>query len=189
MTDTLALADRPGLPDALRVLAEKYPRADWEGHHNFTQLTRFWLDRHMMFRRAMGDLVETNQAMLDAKIDAERAKHQLARVGQFMLQELHGHHTIEDQHYFPVLEKQDKRLVRGFKMLDKDHHALDETLAQFAAGANALLQAKGRGVMAEGETFAKTLAGFHRFLDRHLEDEEELVVPVLLEYAPPEFNH
>jgi len=48
------LRHRKGLPDALRVLLEQYPRALWESHQNFDGLTRFWLERHLMFRRALG---------------------------------------------------------------------------------------------------------------------------------------
>ncbi|RED13122.1 hemerythrin domain-containing protein [Pontivivens insulae] len=189
MSDPLALAERNGLPDALRVLAEQYPRADWETHHNFTALTRFWLDRHLMFRRGMAELVATNRALLEGTLATDDAKYRLARVGQFMLQDLHGHHMIEDTQYFPVLMRQDNRLLRGFEMLDKDHHAIDAVLGQFADGANGLLQAQASGTIAAAEQFAATLEKFQTFLARHLEDEEELVVPVLLEYAPSEFDH
>ena len=42
----LNLETRDGLPEALRVLLEAFPREVWEGHENFGQLVRFWLDRH-----------------------------------------------------------------------------------------------------------------------------------------------
>ena len=51
--NNLALADRKKLPDALRVLLEDYPRDGWELDPGFDGLVRFWLDRHLMFRRLM----------------------------------------------------------------------------------------------------------------------------------------
>ena len=50
--DDLKLDVRTGLPDALRVLYETYPREVWEGHQNFGGLVAFWLDRHMKIGRA-----------------------------------------------------------------------------------------------------------------------------------------
>ena len=65
MTDELALAARAGLPDPLRVLVEQYPRPGWEAHPHFTALTRFWLDRHIGFRRMQGLLVGDTEAFID----------------------------------------------------------------------------------------------------------------------------
>ena len=189
----LNLDTRDRLPDALRVLLEQYPRDTWEGHGNFGQLIRFWLDRHLMFRRMNAMLRDGAEGFIDGKGEPARFGAEVARVGQMMLQELHGHHTMEDTHYFPVLTRQDKRLVRGFEMLDADHHALDTHLATFAERANATLRA-----LSSGETAATRdavgayhghVAAFERFLDRHLTDEEDLIVPVLLHYDPQEFRH
>lgn len=103
----------------------------------------------------------------------------------FFLQELHGHHSMEDHHYFPVLTVLDQRLERGFVILDADHHALDGHLNDLAEGTNAML----RGLSEPDPKQAtgaldNQLTGFAEFLDRHLTDEEDLVVPVILKYAP-----
>jgi len=185
----LNLNTRNRLPDALRVLLESYPRETWEGHHNFGELIRFWLEKHLQFRKMNKTLLSGVEGFLDNRVDANRYGRETARIGQLMLQGLHGHHMMEDTHYFPVLTKQDKRLVRGFKMLDADHHALDDHLAEFSKEANTLLRALGTGPARDqaGE-FHKRLLGFDAFLDRHLTDEEELIVPVLLHYDPREFR-
>ena len=47
----LSLETRTGLPDAPRVLAEQYPRTDWEAHENFGEMIQFWIQRHLMFRQ------------------------------------------------------------------------------------------------------------------------------------------
>jgi hypothetical protein len=103
MSDPLALDTRTGLPDALRVLVEKYPREGWEGHPNFNGLTRFWLERHLMFRRLQGMLLAETEGGLDRARDPRQVAAQLGRLASMFLNELHGHHTIEDVHYFPAL--------------------------------------------------------------------------------------
>jgi iron-sulfur cluster repair protein YtfE (RIC family) len=185
----LDLNSRERLPDALRVLFESYPRETWEEHRNFGELIRFWLDRHLQFRRMNAMLLAGAEGYLDGRLDAERYGRETGRTGQMLLHHLHEHHMVEDTHYFPVLTRQDARLERGFTMLDADHHALDEHLAEFAKDANGLLRALGTGnARDEAGRLHERLTGFGGFLDRHLTDEEELIVPVLLHYDPREFR-
>ncbi|MEO0999030.1 MAG: hemerythrin domain-containing protein [Pseudomonadota bacterium] len=190
MDDPLALDRRAGLPDALRILLEKFPRAEWEGHGNFNAMTRFWLDRHLMFRRALARLETSSQEFLDRELEAAAFGQEFARVGSFFLQELHTHHHVEDAHYFPRLAAHEPRLARGFEILDADHHALEAALGGFAEDANALLARLDDPAAAREATgpVEARLATLHRFLDRHLTDEEEIVVPLVLEHAPAEFE-
>lgn len=180
----LPLASRTGLPDALRVLVEKYPRPGWEAHREFNALTRFWLDRHLMFRRLQASLVSETQGFLDGGEDPRRFGARLSRLAGSYLNELHGHHQIEDMHYFPLLRAQDARLIAGFDLLDRDHHDLDAGLHRLADGTNAVLRGLG-DARAERDAAGSLLGELDRFtvfLDRHLTDEEDLIVPVILEY-------
>ena len=183
----LALTERNGLPDALRALVEAYPREGWEAHPNYSQLIAFWLDRHLMFRRLMAELLSDAEEALDRQVDPTRYKARLSRFGGMLINQLHGHHQIEDAHYFPVMSGLDQGVARGFDILDADHHALDGILADLTEKANGVL-------MAEADRREKTaklhkaLVAFDPLLDRHLVDEEELVVPVLLKYDPEQFR-
>lgn len=183
MTD---LATRTALPDALRILLAEHPRDSWETHRHFDGLVRFWLDRHLMFRRMLAIMQADTEALLDRRVDPQAHAGRLAQIGSRFVADLHGHHQIEDGHYFPVLAQAEPRLVLGFDLLDADHHALDGLLARFAEGANGLLSvwqddaarpdAAGRFLTVLGET--------QRLIDRHLVDEEDLVVPVILQHGP-----
>ena len=179
------LETRKALPDALRVLADALPRSGWEAHPNFTGLIRFWLDRHLMFREVLGRLRTGSELYLDRKVDPKRHASETARYAGFFLNELHGHHGIEDHHYFPALIGLDGRLVRGFELLDADHQALDGHIHAMAQTTNAFLQRLGEADARDrGADLGAALGRFETFLDRHLTDEEDLVVPVILTYAP-----
>lgn len=171
---SLNLEFRTGLPDALRVLVEAYPREAWETHENFGQLVQFWMQRHMMFRQLVGILRDDAARLADGGIAFEDYAPRLSHYAGTLLNELHGHHQIEDQHYFPQLVTLDARVERGFDLLESDHDAMDGILHNMATSANAVLQGGEIG------PFHDRLNGFATLLDRHLTDEEEIVVPVIL---------
>lgn len=171
---SLSLTERSGLPDALRVLANSYPRAQWTTHPNFGELVRFWIQRHLMFRELVSVLREDAEKAVDGDLDFQRHASCLSQYGGTLLNELHMHHQVEDYHYFPQLIKLDARLERGFELLESDHDAMDGLLHDMAQEANAVLQGGETGV------FLDRLNGFAHLLERHLTDEEEIVVPVIL---------
>ena len=181
-----SLSDRQALPEALRVLLDEFPREAWDSSDNFGALIRFWLDRHMMFRKLMTSLQGETERALDGNLEAQMLGSRVSRYGSMLVGELHGHHNVEDVHYFPRLRSLDARIEAGFDLLDADHHALDGMIEAFTTDANKMLNA----VSAQGdwrapaEAFRKGLIRFERDLDRHLVDEEDLIVPVLLKYAP-----
>ena len=183
MTDPdFSLETRQGLPDALRVLLADYPREAWEAHPQFSGLVQFWLERHMMFRKLMEVLEGDAQAVLDRSLDPQQYAARLSRFGGMLVSQLHGHHQIEDAHYFPTLAALDKRIAPGFEILDKDHHALDGIIDRFTISANGVLQAAvdDEAAREKSAKLLTELGSFERLLGRHLNDEEELVVPVIL---------
>lgn len=183
--DPLKLDGRDGLPKELRVLADQYPREMWEGHKNFPGLTAFWLEMHGKFRSVQDELIDQSQAMLDGNLDPMRYGATTARYSQFLLQGLHGHHNIEDHHYFPWMVELDSRVARAFDILDKDHHALDHYMQSLADSTNAVLKPlqDGKDVREEAAKLLDVQGDFQRFLDRHLTDEEDVIVPLILEYG------
>jgi hemerythrin-like domain-containing protein len=185
MTDPLALDLRTGLPEALRVLLAEYPRSGWESDPNFGGLVEFWLDRHMMFRRLMEMMRSRTEALVDRSVDPAVFGREISRYGSVFVNELHGHHRIEDAHYFPVLVRAEPRIERGFEILDRDHHALDGYLARFTEAANGVLRAipSAPDPRRPAEGFLTEVRSLERLLDRHLIDEEELVVPVVLRHG------
>ena len=182
----LALDKRDGLPDALRVLLADYPRDAWASDPGFSELIRFWLDRHLMFRRILDIMQGEAEELLDNRMEIRKFGSHLSRYAGFFIQELHMHHTIEDQQYFPKLQVLDDRIGWGFDLLDKDHHAIDGHLQSFTEDANGVLVAisEGQDHRPAMDRLMSRLGQTEGMLNRHLTDEEELVVPVLLKHAP-----
>jgi len=190
MTPELRLANRSALPDALGVLLREYPRGEWRADPGFNDLIAFWLDRHMMFRRLMSEMRNGTEMLLDRKLEAEPFAGMVSRYGGMFVQQLHGHHMIEDQHYFPKLVTKDSRIEKGFEILDKDHHDLDGYLADFVSRANEVLglRAERSRLQDAAGHFQGELARLEGLLDRHLVDEEDLIVPVILRYGADELG-
>lgn len=180
--DSLRLGTRTRLPEALRALVEAMPQAGWEAHPGFGGLTQFWLEKHAGFRQLMrriaDDCVEAGEGRMAPEVFAPG----LYRLASTLLGELHGHHAIEDAHYFPQLRRLEPSVARGFDLLEADHQALDAALHGFAEAVNGVLRPAAEGRMDRGGvvSLGEAVAGFSGLLDRHLVDEEEIVIPALL---------
>jgi hemerythrin-like domain-containing protein len=182
--EALSLARRSGWPEDLRVLLTRYPREQWDTHANLGDMARFWLSRHAMFRElsaTIEDITRTFQA--GQLLPAEFVRQFVPRL-QFLLDQLNVHHRIEDMHYFPIFQAVEVRLSRGFDVLESDHHHIHADMARTAETANALLHAL-RGdadrLRGCGDDYADASAVFLKGLIRHLDDEEDLIVPLILD--------
>jgi hemerythrin-like domain-containing protein len=180
----LALTRREGWPAELRVLIARYPREQWEAHPNLGGMARFWLSRHAMFRELAVAIEEITAQFRAGKLPPEEFARQFVPRLQFMLDQLNVHHQIEDLHYFPIFRVADERLARGFEVLEGDHHHIHANMARTAETANALLralQAGGDTLRRCGDDYADASAGLLKGLVRHLDDEEDLIVPLILD--------
>jgi iron-sulfur cluster repair protein YtfE (RIC family) len=178
----LDLSRRAVLPAEFQLILGDYPRHSWPDHRDFNGLAAFWLDRHLGFRQTMTTLNAEAEALLDRTLDPAAWKRRLSQRGSALLGDLMGHHQIEDHTYFPELTRLEPRLSRGFDMLDADHHALHALIDRFAKGANAALSSEGAALLSAASTFRQDLTRFQTLLARHLTDEEDLVLPVVLKH-------
>jgi hypothetical protein len=183
-TEILALARRAGWPDDLRALLGRYPRERWQSHANLGEMARFWLSRHDMFRELAGMIAEIEARFrAGALVPAEFAQLFVPRL-QFLLSQLDAHHRIEDLHYFPIFRAAEARLARGFDVLEADHHAIHADMARTAETANALLRALAGETDARlrcADDYASASGALTKGLVRHLDDEEDLIVPLILD--------
>ena len=117
-------------------------------------------------------------------MDAASFRPWLHRHLGLFLWQLDEHHAVEDQHYFPLFRRAEPKLSRGFEILERDHDALHQALEGLAERADAVL----RPDLADPAAFRRELgrlADAHTAIGpnllRHLDDEEDLVVPLILE--------
>jgi hemerythrin-like domain-containing protein len=180
----LALASRSGWPEDLRVLLAKYPREQWQGHANLGEMARFWLSRHDMFRELAGMIRAIEAEFREGRLPPADFPGQFVPRLQFLLSQLEAHHQIEDHHFFPIFRAADERLARGFDVLESDHHAIHGDMARVAETANGLLRAlqgSADTMRARGDDYAAASGALLKGLIRHLDDEEDLIVPLILE--------
>lgn len=182
--DPLDLERRTGLPADLLKLLETYPRETWAGHDNIHGLASMWLQRHDMFRDIGGMLTAAIADYREERTDARAFARFFAPRLEFFLAQLNGHHQVEDMHYFPVFARAESRLKRGFAILDRDHHLIHEALELNAETANAFLRALGEDEDRRrfaADAYAAQNERLVAMLARHLDDEEDLIVPLILD--------
>jgi hypothetical protein len=167
-----------------RSLLERHPRESWHGAQSAS--ASFWLEVHEHLRRGAAGLLAAG----------DEHRHSAARLAvvaaprlRGLIASMHGHHQIEDFHYFPAFRQSEPRLAAAFDRLERDHASLGTSVAAALAALDELHAAVARSAEAAvSDTLELATA---RYLDaatalcgdlaRHLEDEENLVVPLLLE--------
>jgi hypothetical protein len=164
----------------VRAQLERHPRAAWRTDPSPT--ARLWLEIHDGFRRESDGLV----ALLDehrGRRAAELAVVSGRRLDS-LIARLRGHHEIEDFEYFPAFRALEPKLAPGLDMLASDHARLQRLVDAALAARSELLAAVEHDTAATPwaiDRYASRTGELCRALGRHLHDEEELVIPLLLE--------
>lgn len=173
------------MPGEMQILLETYPRDSWDSHPGFKERTRHWLGAHQMFRR-LAELVRTDaEHFLDRTVSPDAYAARLSYYGNALVGNLHGHHGWEDRSYFPELSAADPRFDAGLEVLEKDHADLDLVLDQYTRTANRaikLIHLDEAQARSEVGALRDTSEVIEAFLKRHLSDEEELAVPIILHH-------
>jgi hypothetical protein len=191
MTADLDLDSRAGWPDELRFYLERYPRRVWPGHVNLGELARFWLSIHDGFRELSTALHAKTTDFREGRVPPEEFRAWLGPRLQTLLSHLHGHHQIEDYQFFPLFSAAEPRLVRGFEVLERDHGQIHETIGGVIETANTLLRASPADldlIRRSGDAYAEAGEALLRQLDRHLGDEEDLIIPLILDRGETELG-
>jgi iron-sulfur cluster repair protein YtfE (RIC family) len=179
----LLLDSRSGWPADLRLLIDRYPREVWEGHANLGAMAQFWLSRHAMFREIGTALEQAALAFRDGTASPADFRAWFPPRLQFFLQQLNAHHQIEDLHYFPVFQAAESRLAHGFEVLESDHKLIHEQIGVAVEAANNFLRTpvNDTALHGAGERYAVENDFLLGLLTRHLGDEEDLIIPLILD--------
>jgi hypothetical protein len=173
-----------GWPAELARLLERHPRESWPRTRSST--AAFWLEVHEHLRRDAAGLTA-------ASTDYRASPAQLAAVAaprlRGLIAAMHGHHQIEDFHYFPALRREEPKLAAGFERLEREHSSLTRRVEAALAALGELHAAVGRSAEPSApatlqlavQRYVDAAAALCRELEGHLNDEENLVVPLLIE--------
>lgn len=185
MNDPLPLIGRGGIPDEIAYLRARYPQSGWRTHPRYGDLSAFWLHIHATLRDEAAALQATMLAFRNRRIDPAGFQRRFVPELNRFLQHLNAHHQIEDSAYFPKFRALDPRMAAGFDLLEHDHHAIHDTLLASVAQARTLLAALGGAgaVDRAADDYAATSDRLIAMLLRHLADEEEIVIPAMLEHG------
>lgn len=180
------LGTRTSLADDLAYLLPKFPASSWRSHVNFGELANFWLHVHSSLRSEGKEVVRIVDAFRHHKIDRLEMQQNLVPQLNSFLQHLDHHHRIEDHVYFPKFRQLDKRMIAGFDLLEADHEVIHQSLVATVEHARELLAALAQtagGERRAADVFADRVEHLLTLLRQHLADEEDLVLPALLEHG------
>lgn len=159
-------------------------RAQWQHHPRWPQQTLL-LGSHEAFRKRSAWIIDRVEAL--AGDDVRRARRWLARMRtdfDWWMSGMSGHERYEERKLYPFLARrwntEFDELVAGHQAL---HHQRDDVREAFRRAL-----AAGVDIAAASADVLRALTAHRRVLVDHLRDEEDRVIPLLLELAPEEFS-
>ena len=161
----------------MRCLLAERPRDSWSSP-DLPEMARFWLQMHDGFR---GQTARMAELVRQGETEARTVHVPLIQTLGAFLQHLDGHHRIESGHYFPQFRRAEPRVAEGLDLLDRDHDAIHAHIEALHRSGLAYHQAIGAGADGADELarFGEALAFASGPLIRHLDDEEEIVIPLI----------
>lgn len=173
------------LSSDMQVLLRDYPRDTWPDNPNFARSVQNWMGAHQGFRQLSHLCVAETQRFIDRENEETDYADRLGYFGNMLVRNLQGHHHWEDRAFFPELSAADARFDAGIEVLESDHETLDATLDTFTRASNRVIKLihldpkQARDEIGNVEDAAVKIEAL---LKRHLADEEDLVVPIILHH-------
>jgi iron-sulfur cluster repair protein YtfE (RIC family) len=184
----LALDTRSGLPEDLLFLLETYPRQRWP-EITLHETAERWLQIHDWFRQFSSSLLTGTTDFRKGRQSAPEFHRWLEPRLETFLEFLEGHHHHEDSVYFPAFTRAEPKLELAFAILDRDHDSIHARLAALEASGKEMREARLSSdpdkVRFAADRLAGTLEGLLGPLRRHLHDEEDIVIPLILDRGDP----
>ena len=179
---------RGAISPVLRSRLFDIPRETWRGDPRLRGEPEFWLQIHEGLLEAAaqlplwaGDLLEETE-----ETRLRQFAPRVAGLGAQLAHHAHGHHHIEDHHFFPVFLRAFPQLEHPLALLDGDHKVLAEVLHGIETAVQqmvlAIQQGSGRdGLLKASEAMLEAGGRLDRLFRRHIADEEEICIPAMFE--------
>lgn len=162
-------------------LRDAFPRERWTGA--MPETAAFWLQMHAGFRAQQRHMADATANWRSGKLDPRGLHAALMPTLQAFLQHLDGHHRVESGHYFPQFRLIEPRIQSGLDLLDRDHdaiHAHLDALFHAAVAFHQAVAAQSPDATDHAHQLADVLDRAAPGLIRHLDDEEDIVIPLMI---------
>jgi len=161
-------------------LRDAFPRERWTDA--LPETAAFWLQMHAGFRAQQAQMAAVASRWRAGALDPRGLQAALLPTLQAFLQHLDGHHRIETGHYFPQFRLIEPRIQTGLDLLDRDHDAIHgdlEALYHSAVAFHQAVAAQSPAASDHAHRLADVLDRAAPGLIRHLDDEEDIVIPLM----------
>ena len=183
--EALALARRSGWPEDLRVLIARFPREQWEGHANLGEMARFWLSRHAMFRELATMIAGDRNAIPRGRAVAGRIPAPARAAAAIPAVAARRAPPDRGSALFPDLPRRrdaaGARLRRAGRRPPRHPRRHGSRPPTPPTRCCARLLAMPKRCAAAATTTRPPAARLLKGLIRHLDDEEDLIVPLILD--------
>ncbi|MEC9342788.1 MAG: hemerythrin domain-containing protein [Pseudomonadota bacterium] len=180
---------RSAISAPLRAAMFDIPREQWSAYPQFRGEAEFWTQIHEGLLNASATLPAWLKQFMEAGDEGQMRAlaPRIAGLGGQLVHHAHGHHHIEDHHFFPAFLRLFPQLEHPLEMLDGDHKVLTEVLDDLEAAVKAFPvapQGSDRQMREAWLKGASVLLPAAERLDalfiRHIGDEEEICIPAML---------
>ena len=172
------------------ILKEFPPLAERSSYHGEAA---FWLQIHQGLLRTSAILPSwCEQALSEER--ADRLFLMAPRISDLanqLVSHAHTHHHIEDDHFFPVFLANFPSLGQPLDLLEKDHEILSVILDDIQRAMEKLRSAASQTGISSGDhkdILLRSIEALHpaasrldRLFIRHINDEEEICLPTLMQ--------
>lgn len=178
------VSKREQLPASVRETLLESTRSEWRDHPRFGGKANFFMTIHRDLLDGAAKLSRGIEQLLDlppGDVGKAAARMNLLPFSHHLIGFAHHHHENEDHGYFPQFALLYPELNRGLSLLDGDHKILDPALDDTQAALDKL-----DGSAVTRDQLAALHAGsqgLEKILNRHIWDEEEVIVPIFLRHG------
>ncbi len=176
---------RVGLPNAVKSQLLPIARVDWSNHPGYGGSAAFFIQYHGNLLNIAYIITNELLALLSKPElihPIDETFKQVLRSGVHLVDKAHHHHQIEDRVYFPQFRKILPNFNIAMDLLDSDHQMLDTALQVFRTHINKLFLQTSITEKSLN-TLHQQASGLQKILKRHLQDEEEIIIPIFLMHS------
>ncbi|NRB40851.1 MAG: hemerythrin domain-containing protein [Pseudomonadales bacterium] len=172
---------RQQLPDVIQNQLLGIERHSWSEHARYAGKAQFFINYHRDLLATAAYIEQALQSLLDSSLQAFSSMQlqSLLSATHYLIERTQNHHQIEDHAYFPQFRRIMPSLGTGIDLLDQDHKLLDAALHELDVMMQNLLKL---ALVSRQQlsVFFDKIRHLQKILQRHLYDEEEVIIPLFL---------